>query len=168
MRWTAKSAPLTSSFFAAPADGVIVSPRTILRSYAGRAALLIAVCTLALTATFVGAVAVVTGAVESATSRAPYYLLAAALAFVGAVFAFSGDDAGARTVLFGAVGVALACFAVVALGGEGVVWAVSEPSAVFGSQLIVYLVSAALIGTGLTVWLLNYWRELTVADDEAL
>lgn len=149
-----------------PVDGPIVSSRTILRSYAGRAALLITVCTLALSATFVGAVAVLTGAVEGATGRAPYYLLLAALAFVGAVFAFSGDDAGARTVLFGAVGVAIASFAVVALGGEGVVWAIREPSAVFGSQLIVYLVSAALIGTGLTVWLLNYWRELAVTDDE--
>lgn len=128
--------------------------------------LLIAACTLALSATFVGAVAVVTGAIDGAAGRAPYYLLAAAMAFVGAVFAFSGEDAPARTVLVGAVGVALACFVVVALGGEGVVWAVTDPGSVFGSQLIVHLVSAALIGTGLTVWLLNYWRELAVTAAE--
>ena len=62
-------------------------------------------------------------------------------------------------VLIAVVGLVLVGFA-----GEGVVYAVRDPEAVFGRQLIVYFVAAALICTGLGYWLLRHWREFLTAD----
>lgn len=139
-----------------------------LRSSApARAVGLVGICTLLLTLSFVGLLGMIAGATEGITDRFPYYVLVMAAVFVTGVLVANRFETDGRTTLLAAVGFGLVAFVLATLSGEGLVYTARFPSDVFGSQLIVYVLAAALIGTGITLWLLNNWRELVDEDGSA-
>lgn len=133
------------------------------RARLGRLAAMVGLSTVALTASFVGLVALVTGNVTGTTSRLPFYLLATAAVFVAGVVLFEESRHEGRRALVAAVVAAVATLFVVGLGGEGVVYALENPESAIRSQLFTYLLSAALIGTGVGYWSWRNWESLRPA-----
>lgn len=127
--------------------------------YLGRIVVLVGGCTLVLTASFVGVLALVDG-VREMGSRLPAYVVAMAVAFVATVVVAEHHTTDGRDIITQAAAVALAMFVVALLGGEGVVYALGAPDRVLASQLLLYFLSAGLIGTGLGYWGMRHWREL--------
>lgn len=126
----------------------------------GRLGALVAVSTMALTASFVGLVALASGSVEGSDTRLPVYVLAAAVVFVGGIVAFEESSHEGRRALWAATVTGVATFVVAGLGGEGVVYTLSNPDAVLRSQLSTYLLSAGLMGTGFGYWGWRNWSSL--------
>lgn len=125
-----------------------------------RASTVILGFTVVLTADFVGILALVSQPEPDVASRVPLYTLAMAGAFVATIYGFARYGADARTVLLSATGFGIAAFVLVGLAAEGVVFALTSPGEVFGSQLVVYFLAAGLMGTGVGYWLVAYWRDL--------
>lgn len=126
-----------------------------------RALLLIGGCTILLTASFIGVLAFLSGEVQAASSRIPWYLVIAALIFVATIILLEegGDDG--STIIIAALLFSVLGFILVSLAVEGVFFAVSYPELVFVSQLVLYFFAAGLIGTGVGYWALNHWREFS-------
>jgi hypothetical protein len=128
------------------------------RARLGRLAAVIGFSTAALTASFVGLVALATGSVSGTLSRVPFYLLVTAAVFVAGVVLFEESRHDGRRALVAATLVAAATLFVVGFGGEGVIYALEDPEEAIRSQLFTYLLSAALIGTGVGYWA---WRNVS-------
>ncbi len=124
-----------------------------------QAALFVVVCTLALTASFLGLVGLVTAAVDGISNRFPFYVLAMAIAFVGSILTLEGEFDSGRDVLEVAALVAVVTCIVVTLSGEGVAYSLQRPDEVFSSQFVFYFLAAGLMGTGLGYWGLHHWEE---------
>lgn len=132
-----------------------------------RVAGVVTVSTVVLTAAFLGVLAVVTGEAPDIGARVPVYMLLMAIAFTISVVGLIRRDVGGGVVLSAATGVGVLTFTLGLLAGEGIYYTVRKPSEVLGSELVVYFLAAALIGTGLSYWTVNYWREFTnFVDDE--
>lgn len=129
----------------------------------GRLGLVVLASTLSLTASFVGIVALASGAVSGTEARLPLYVTAAAVVFVASILLFEGTRHRGKRALGAAALLALATLFVGGLGGEGVVYAAANPGVVLEVQLLGYLVSAAMLGTGLGYWLWRHWEALRVA-----
>lgn len=123
------------------------------------AAVLVAVSTAIVTAAFIGVVALATGAAGPVTDRLPFYVLVMALVFVVFVFLIDTRASDGQTVIISSIGVALLSFLIVLLSGEGLLFLVNRPDELLASQLIIYLLSAGLVCTGLAYWGLRHWRE---------
>lgn len=130
------------------------------RELLARVGLLVLLSTLVVTAAFVGIVAALSGPVENFTTRLPFYVLAASVAFVVFVVLFDSRGLDGQTVIVASMAVGLSAFIVLSLGGEGVVFLLTNPEALIASQLIVYLIAAGLVCTGVAYWTLRHWREL--------
>lgn len=124
-----------------------------------RAAAIVGVSTAVVTAAFIGIVALASGDATDVTNRLPYYVLVMAIVFTAFVFLIDARAPDGGTVIISSVGVALLGFLVVFLSGEGVIYLVNNPDELLASQLIIYLVSAGLVCTGLAYWGLRHWRE---------
>lgn len=124
-----------------------------------RAAAVVGVSTAIVTAAFIGVVALATGEAADVTGRLPFYVLVMAVVFTAFVFLIDSRASDGGTVIISSIGVAVLGFLLVLLAGEGVVFLVNKPDQLLASQLIVYLVSAGLVCTGLAYWGLRHWRE---------
>lgn len=131
------------------------------RQYFARVGLLIVACTVLLTASFYGVVAMLDGQLTGVGERLPGYLLVAAVAFVGTVVLLEAYESSGRTIIVTASIMGLLTAVLVPLGVEGFLYALDHPDEVVNSTLFLYLLAAALIGTGLGYWGLNHWREFT-------
>ncbi|QLG63872.1 hypothetical protein [Halorarum salinum] len=120
---------------------------------------LVGVSTVLLTADFVGVLALVTGNAAGFGDRFPAYVLVMAIAFVITIVGLSHYGLEGRTVLSASTGVSVLALVTGTLAGEGLRYAVVEPATVFDVQLLFYLLAAGLIGTGLSFWTVNHWRE---------
>jgi hypothetical protein len=124
----------------------------------GMAVGLIAGSTLLVTSSLVGILAVTEGLVDGFGGRIPYYVLAAAMVFVGLLVALELElDDGARIITTSSV-VATVALVVVSLSIEGLLFGVEFPDRLF-SNLLPYFLAAGLISTGLIIWALRHWRE---------
>lgn len=130
------------------------------RARLGRLAAVVVLSTAVLTASFVGLVALATGSVSGTHSRLPAYLLVTAGVFVAVVVLTEESRHEGRRALVAAVLAAAATLFVVGLGSEGVVYALEKPEEAVRSQLFTYLLSAALIGTGVGYWGWRNWEAL--------
>jgi nitrate/nitrite transporter NarK len=130
------------------------------RNTLARAGLFVAVSTIALTASFLGVVGLLTGRVSGLTNRLPFYVLAMAVAFVGSIVVLEEEYRRASQILQLSVIVTVVTFVLVTLGGEGVSYLVQNREEVVTSQLIFYILAAGLIGTGFCYWALQHWSEL--------
>ncbi len=129
----------------------------------GRLGLLVTACTSVLTLAFVGVVAIASGHAVDITLRVPYYVLGTSLAFVAGILSLDGPRRDGRKVLLVALAVAGGAFVFLALGVEGLRYAVLYPENVLVSSSGLYLIAAGLIGTGVGYWAFSYWRDLTPA-----
>jgi hypothetical protein len=103
----------------------------------------VVVSTLALTASFVGLMALLTGDAVG----------------LGVVLLELRDRPG-RLVLGGATGLSIGVLVLVTLAGEGFVYAAREPTEIVASTLVFYFLAAGLIATGLGYWGARHWREV--------
>ena len=126
-----------------------------------QAGLFIAVSTLALTAAFLGLVALLTASVTGLDARLPFYALALALAFVGGIITFEAEFRDGRRIFRNAGLAAFVTFLLVGLCGEGVAYLVQRPEQLLSSQLLFYFLAAGLIGTGLGYLGLRHWEDLS-------
>lgn len=131
------------------------------RSFFLRVLLVIGSCTLLLTASFVGVLAVLNGEAQPAASRIPWYLVVAAAVFVGTIILLEESGTEGSTIIVSAMLFSLLALALVSLAVEGVMFAVEYPELVFVSRLVLYFFAAGLIGTGVGYWALNHWREFS-------
>lgn len=115
--------------------------------------------TLLLTAAFLGVFAILDGQVSGFTNRFPFYVLLMAIGFVTALFLLERPNLEGTQILVATLGLTVALFIIVTLAGEGLTFAIQHPREVLDPNLIVYLVAAALIGSGLAFWSIRHWRE---------
>lgn len=113
-----------------------------------------------LTASFVGVVGLVSGSASGVVGRLPLYVLVSSVAFVAALLVADQRYRRGPAVLGRAVAAGLGTFAVASLGSEGVLYAVTNPEAVVTTHLFVYLLSAAIIASGLGYWALRHREDL--------
>lgn len=116
--------------------------------------------TLVLTMSFFGVVALVTGNAGGALDRLPYYVLAAAAAFVGSLVLLEEWALDGETVIRAASAVATAAFLLVGLSAEGGRYVALNSATVMTSQMFVYVLSAGMIATGIGFWTARHYREL--------
>ncbi|WP_424003327.1 hypothetical protein ACOZ4I_04155 [Haloarcula salina] len=133
------------------------------REFLRRVVLVIGGCTIGLTAAFVGVLAVLSGEIQSVSSRVPWYLVGGALLFVATIVLLDENDADGRTIIVSALVVSVVGFGLLTLAVEGIRFAIMRPELVFVSQLVLYLFAAGLIGTGVGYWALRHWREFSTA-----
>lgn len=133
------------------------------RNALARAALFVVASTIALTASFLGVVGLLSGDVTGLNTRLPFYVLVMALAFVGAIVTFEERFHEAVPIIQFAGIVGGVTFLLVTFGGEGAAFLVQNHQEVVASQLLFYILAAGLIGTGLGYWTLNHWSELKLA-----
>lgn len=124
-----------------------------------RAIVPIAGSTVLLTAAFLGVLAVLTNQVSGFTDRFPLYVLLMAIGFVAALFLLERPNLEGTQILVATLGLTVTLFVIVTLAGEGINFAMNNPEEVFVTNLIIYLVAAALIGSGLAFWSVRHWRE---------
>ena len=124
-----------------------------------RAIVPIAGSTVLLTAAFLGVLAVLTNQVSGFTDRFPLYVLLMAVGFVAALFLLERPNLEGTQILVATLGLTVTLFVIVTLAGEGITFAMRNPNEVFVTNLIIYLVAAALIGSGLAFWSVRHWRE---------
>lgn len=122
----------------------------------------IGVCTALLTASFLGMVGLASGSAVGLVARMPLYVFGGSVSFVGALLVADDPEDGA-VVLARAAGAAIVTFALAVLSAEGVVYALTEPGAVVASHLFVYLLSAAVIASGLGYWGVRHWDGVRTA-----
>ncbi|MGM0398203.1 MAG: hypothetical protein ACQEQY_04350 [Halobacteriota archaeon] len=125
----------------------------------GRAVIPILGSTILLTASFLGILALLTNQADGFADRFPVYVLLMAIGFVAALFLLERPNLEGTQILVATLGLTVTIFAVVTLAGEGLTYAMANPDEVLVSNLILYLVAAALIGSGLAFWSVRHWRE---------
>lgn len=130
------------------------------RARLARLVSVIAASTAALTASFIGLVALASGEATGTVARLPGYVLSMAIVFLGAIILFEESDYGGRQTIRVAAAGALTTLFVVTLGVEGVLFALENPDAVVRSQLFAYLLSAGLMGTGFGYWGWCNWESV--------
>lgn len=130
------------------------------RNALARAGAFVVVSTVALTASFLGVVGLVSAEVTGIGSRLPFYVLGMALSFVGAIVTFEEEYREAVRILQLAAVVAVSSMLLLTFGGEGIAYLLQNPEEVVASQLLFYILAAGLIGTGIGYWTLNHWSEL--------
>ncbi len=129
---------------------------------------LIVISTLLLTAGFVGFIAVLQGDVTDFDSRLPWYLLGAAIVFVGTIVLLEVNGADGRTIILSATVVGVLSFILLFLATEGLVFTIDNRSILSDTRLILYFFAAALVATGVGYWGLRHWREFTAEQGESL
>ena len=124
-----------------------------------RVGVLVVASSLALTLAFFGLIALATGSADELSGRVPFYVLAAAVTFAGALIGLDRRNWDGRDLLYFAVGLAVVAFVLFTLGLEGVVFAINYPGESLGSRRFLYLLSAAMVATGLGYWFVSHWAE---------
>lgn len=130
-------------------------------NFFARIVALIAVSTVFLTASFIGIVSFLSGDIENVSTRLPWYLVVGGLSFVGSIILLEAQGTDGRTIIATALTVMVVMFILTVLAFEGILFTVEEPQLVFNTQLILYFLSAALVGVGIGYWGLKHWREFT-------
>ncbi|MFB6139072.1 MAG: hypothetical protein ABEJ26_01395 [Halosimplex sp.] len=128
-----------------------------------RAGPLIGATTLALTAAFLGVVGIVSGSATGIVGRLPLYVLAGSVGFVAALLTAEHSEYYGREALVSAAVVGVVGFVMIGLGTEGVVYGMTNPDAAVASHLSVYLLSAAMIASGLGYWTVRNWHDVSRA-----
>jgi hypothetical protein len=135
--------------------------RSANREFFARIGALIVACTTVLTLSFFGVIALATGGAIGAETRVPLYALGGAVAFVAGVVGFDELRHEGVTILTAASGLAVAVFALLLLGGEGLLYVTRNPEQVVDSRGFLYLIAAGFIATGVGYWGVRHWRSVT-------
>lgn len=134
------------------------------RTFVARIGAVIVVCTAALTLSFIGIYAFVTGQAGDVINRVPFYSLGMAVVFVTMVIALEQrhrkSPRASRDTLVVAMTTAIVTFVFITLGGEGFVYAARRPDQALAAQRFLYLVAAGLISTGIGYWAVENRRQV--------
>lgn len=134
------------------------------RTFVARIGVLVIACTAALTLSFIGIFAFVTGQAGGVVNRIPYYSLGMAVIFVTMIITLEQrqrkNPRDSRDTLVVATTTAIVTFLFITLGGEGFVYAARSPEQALAAQRFLYLVAAGLISTGLGYWGIENRREV--------
>lgn len=133
------------------------------RTFVARVGVLVIGCTAALTLSFIGLFAFVTGQAGGVVERVPYYVLGMAVVFVAAIIGLEQRRRAphdSRDTLIVSATTAIILFIFLTLGGEGFVYAAERPDTALAAQRFLYLVAAGLISTGLGYWGVRNRREV--------
>lgn len=117
--------------------------------------------TLVLTLSLFGLIAFVTGQAAGIGGRIPFYVLGSAVVFAGALVGLDHRNHDGRDLLVTSAGIAVVALVCVTLGLEGIAYALHRPGQAFASKQFLYLLTVALVWTGLGYWGLNHYRELS-------
>lgn len=131
------------------------------QSFYARISLIIAACTVVLTFSFIGILAVVRGEAGGMSNRLPWYLVIGALAFVATIVLLEGHGATGREIIVSSTITAFWSFVLIALAIEGFWFTYHNHEEVFVTQTVLYFLAAALLATGISYWALHHWREFT-------
>ena len=104
----------------------------------------------------VGAASLVVGSAPGFEVRLPTYVLAGAVGFVGALLTMRYAPQDCRTVLRRAAVAGVLGFGLVTLGTEGVIYAFL----VLVPDLSLYLLSGAVVASGLAYWSYRSWHTV--------
>lgn len=116
--------------------------------------------TVALTAGYFGILALIREEAIGIGDRLPVYALVTAVVFVTMILSLERRrSVRGVTILSTATATALASSVLIFLAGEGIAYTIRFPQRVFDISLIIYLLAAALITTGIGYWILRHWRE---------
>lgn len=138
------------------------------RSFYTRISLVIVGCTIVLTFSFIGILALARGNVAGLSSRLPWYIVIGAIAFVATIVFLEGHGATGREIIVSSTITAFWSFILLALAIEGVWFTFRNPAEVFVTQHVLYFLAAALLGTGIAYWALHHWREFTGRSSQRL
>ena len=130
-----------------------------------RITVIIALCTLIITFSFLGVLAFIAGEPEAPLARLPWYLVIGAAAFVASIVLLEQMGGRSRDTLVTATVNGVFVIIIATLSVEGFLYTVRNPEEVFVSQLVLYFIAAGLAGTGVAYWALRHWREYTVSGD---
>ena len=119
---------------------------------------LIALSTLVIASSMLGALAILTGDAPGFGGHVPFYVLGAAAVFTGVVIVLEMRIDDGLTIISTGLAVSAVSLLAIGLGSEGVLYAFRIPTRVF-STLVVYLLAAGLISTGVIFWAVRHWRE---------
>jgi vacuolar-type H+-ATPase subunit I/STV1 len=136
------------------------------RNTLAQAGLFVVASTIALTASFLGLVGLLTGGVTGLADRLPFYVLVTAVAFVGAIVILEEEYREGARVLQLSILIAALTFVLATFGGEGASYLYQNRADVITSQLIFYILAAGLIGTGVCYWALRHRAELARASSD--
>lgn len=121
---------------------------------------LIVACTVILTFSFFGIVALTTGQTSGVAERLPFYAFGMAAVFVATIVFLDHRGFDGRAIIVAAFGSGVVSLVLLSLGGEGVVYVVNNPDRVTQSHQFMYLVAAGLMTTGIGYWVLRHWQDL--------
>jgi len=128
-----------------------------------RGAGLVAASTVVVAVAFVGLLAVVSGDIAGIADRFPFYVVVLSIAFTALILTLERYLADGRNILLTAVVLSITVAVVVALDIEGVLFAIENPDQLVASRLLLYLLAAGCLCTGLVYWSVHHWREFTAS-----
>jgi len=128
-----------------------------------RGAGLVAASTVIVTVAFVGLLAVVSGETSGLADRFPFYVVVLSSAFTALILTLERYLADGRNILLTAVVLSITIAIVVGLDVEGILFAIENPDQLVASRLVLYLLAAGCLCTGLVYWSVHHWREFTAS-----
>lgn len=128
-----------------------------------RGAGLVAASTVVVAIAFVGLLAVVSGDASGLADRVPFYVVVSSIAFTALILTLERYLADGRNILLTAVVLSITIAVVVALDVEGLLFAIENPDRLVASRLLLYLLAAGCLCTGLVYWSVHHWREFTAS-----
>ena len=117
-------------------------------------------CTVVLTFSFFGIVALTTGQTTGVAERLPFYAFGMAAVFVATIVFLDQKDFDGRAIIVAAFGSGVVSLVLLSLGGEGIVYVWNNADTVTQSHRFMYLVAAGLMTTGIGYWVLRHWQDL--------
>jgi len=124
---------------------------------------LVAASTVIVTVAFVGLLAVVSGETSGLADRFPFYVVVLSIAFTALILTLERYLADGRNILLTAVVLSITIAIVVGLDVEGILFAIENPDQLVASRLVLYLLAAGCLCTGLVYWSVHHWREFTAS-----
>ena len=118
---------------------------------------LIALSTLVIASSMLGAIAIVTGQAVGFAGRVPFYVLGTAAVFTAVVVVLEMRIDDGFTILTTGLAVAGVALLAIGLGSEGLRYVVMAQRLQVTD--LVYLLAAGLISTGVIFWAVRHWRE---------
>ena len=117
-------------------------------------------CTVVLTFSFFGVVALIESQATDLADRLPLYAFGMAAIFVATIVFLDHRGFDGRAIIVAAFGSGVLSMLLLTLGGEGVVYVVNNSEQVFQSNQFMYLVAAGLMTTGISYWVLRHWQDI--------
>ena len=131
-----------------------------IQAFLVRSVPVIVACTVALTFSFFGIVALATSATSGIAERLPFYAFGMAAIFVATIVFLDQKGFDGRAIIVAAFGSGVLSLVLLSLGGEGVVYVIENRQTVAQSNQFMYLVAAGLMTTGVSYWVLRHWQDL--------